>query len=321
LSSRELAVTAFLDLAVAQLETGNPQAAMESAEKAMEKGKSGFGEKWRVSHQRMQVLERMGDIYGNPRDINLCLPEKAIEAYEEGLSIAEASQQREGADVRARRDADRLLRKLSLMVVDKNPDRAIALCRRAVAISEPLVQASPGIPGFLRDLADGLLITGYGVDNLNRTQDALSYYERTLALQTEMRRLSPDSRRFRRDMEETLSSTADAYLKLGKEAEALRYYEKGREITVALLWDRPTDAYLLRDLSDLNERMAAYYAGIARRAGPQARAQWKLSIDAAQRSLETWVEWPRRFAPGEFAARREQQARKRLEEYRKEAGN
>jgi tetratricopeptide (TPR) repeat protein len=285
----------------------------------MERGQSGLGPRWNDSRDRMRVLETMGDIFGNPRDIHLALPDKGIDAYEQALALAEAALNREEDDVRAQRDTDRILRKLALMVVDKNPERAIALCTRALAISQALVKASPGIPGLLRDQADGILITGYGIENLHRVKEAIGYYEKVLAMQTEIRRISPDSRRFRREMEETLSSLGDAHLKLGNYPESMRFYEKGREITVGLLWDRPTDAYLMRDLADLNEQISAWHALAARRGGPSARQHWKQAIEAMEKNLKTWTEWPRKFSPGAFAAQREQHARQLLEEYGKAA--
>ncbi len=316
-ASQTRAVGAMLDMAWARLETGNPAAAMEAAKDAAAKGEASYGAKWKNSHDRLRALETMGDISGNPRDVHLNRPADAIAFYQQALALAEDSFAGEENDVRARRDVNRLLRKLALMVVDDNPQRALDLCRRALPLSDAMVTKSPKTLSYMRDHADGILITGYAIENLGRIQEATSYFEKTLSLQTEIRRMSPDLRRVRREIEETLSSLGDSHVKLGKETEAMRFYEQAREITVGLLWDRPTDAYLLRDLTDLNEQIAALHARIAKRGGSSAKSHWKQAQDAAQKSLETWQEWPKRFAPGEFAALRLEHARKLVEEYRK----
>ncbi|MBI4903906.1 MAG: protein kinase [Acidobacteria bacterium] len=318
-ASERRVVGAMLDMAWARLETGNPEAAMQAARDAVAKGEASYAGRWNQSHDRLRALETMGDISGNPRDIHLNRPAEASGYYEQALAMAETALALEENDVRARRDVNRLLRKLALMVVDANPERALGLCNRAVPISEALVSKSPKTVSYMRDHADGVLIVGYAVENLGRVKEAMGHYEKTLALQTEIRRMSPDLRRVRREMEETLSSLGDSCVKLGLETDAMRYYEKAREITVGLLWDRPTDAYLLRDLTDLNEQMAALHGRIAKRGGPQAKEHWKQAQEFGQKSLDTWLEWPKRFAPGEFAAVRAERARKLVEEYRKAA--
>jgi tetratricopeptide (TPR) repeat protein len=265
------------------------------------------------------MLDLAGDLSGNPRDIHLLDPAAALTHYREALRIAELDYARDTQSATARRNVDRMLRKNAIMLVDSNPEQAMVLTKRALQLSEIHLKSSPRSPEYTRDRVDGILIYGYGLQNLKRHQEALAYLQNGLTEQLQVERFSPDAKRFQRELQETYEALGDTHLALGDQLQALAHYEKGRERTVALLWDRPTDAYLKRDLADSDEKIAGIYAVMARKPTSESRTQWQQAIEYQKRSVDTWSKWPREVAPSAFQKMREQRARQLLDAYQREA--
>ncbi|MCZ2148287.1 MAG: protein kinase [Bryobacterales bacterium] len=319
LSAQEQLLSVQLNLAQAQLETGQTEKALAQVKESEQLGKSSLGAEWEDSRFRFRLLEMMGDTAGNPRDIHLCRPEHAISSYRAALAIAERQYARDTTDARSRRDLDRMLRKVGLMMVDAHPAGALPLYRRALGLSEINLRISPANPDFIRDNADGLLGAGYALQNLNLLHEALQSYQRALDRQMDLKRVSPDWRRFQREFQETYEAMGEVYLRLGKDKDALASLEKGMETIVGLLWERPTDAYLLRDLSDCQESIANFYALEARKGGPTAGTNWRQALDLQKKSVQNWLEWPAKVGPGPYQRMRLEQAQKTLEQFEEAA--
>lgn len=319
LPAQEQLLSVQLNLAQAQLETGQTEKAQARVKESEQLGKAALGAGWEDSRFRFRLLEMSGDIAGNPRDIHLCHPAEAISSYRAALAIAERHYARDTTDARSRRDLDRVLRKLGLMIVDTQPAESLLLYRRAIGLSEINLRISPDNPDFIRDNADGLLGTGYALQNLNHLHEALQSYERVLGRQTELRRATPDWRRFQRELQETYEAMAEVYMRLGKDKDALASLEKGMETIVGLLWERPTDAYLLRDLSDCQESIANFYALEARKGGPAARTNWRQALDLQRKSVQNWLEWPVKVGPGPYQRMRLNRAQETLSQFEKAA--
>lgn len=311
---------AYLTLATAQMEAGAPESALESIQQARQIAEQTLPlELWQASEQRFNLLDLLGDISGNPRDIHLLDAKTAERSFREALAIAETQSARDPGDVRYRRSVDRLLRKIALMVVDTRPEEAVQLTKRALSLSERNLRVSPSNVEFIRDQTDALLITGYALQSFNRWDEALAYFQRAIDRQGDMQRISPESKRFRREVQETYQSMGDAYLRLGKHKEALASYEKAAEHIVGLLWERPTDAYLLRDLADSHEALAAAHAYIAKADPANAKAHWREAAAYQKKALDTWLEWPRKVHASSFHKMRLEKAQKDYDAYRKSA--
>lgn len=319
--AKELLIQTHLDMGWALMESGKPDAAMESVEQARRLGEAlQPAQQWQDSRLRFRMLDLAGDISGNPRDITLQKPDHALSFYLQALRIVEGEYAQDRNDARARRDLDRLLRKVALMTVDSRAAEAAGLVERALALSDINLRASPNNTEYIRDHVDGLLIRAYALQNQQRHRDALTFLQQALQRQLQLQRSSPESKRFQRELQETYEALGDSYLALGDEKRALEHYEKGRERTVALLWERPTDAYLQRDLSDSDEKLANIYAAMARKGGINARDRWRQVLDYQAKSVEIWAQWPRRIAPSAFQRTRLERATKFLDSYQRTAG-
>lgn len=319
-AAKEDLIAGTLNLATAYLASGNPDAALRGAMEAQQTGEMAFGKAvWAKHRLRFRVLDTMGDIYGNHRDINLQEDEKALAAYREALAMAEASYTRDPQDARYRRDVDRLLRKQALLLVDEHPGDAMSMAKRALDLSAINLQASPKNPEYIRDNADAWLIIGYAHEARKQYEDAISFFNRALKLQEDMERASPESRRFLREFEETHEATGNVLLRLDRDKEALENYERAEAVMVKLLWERPTDPYLLRDLSDAHQALGEYYRKQAHRGGPNEKANWRKAVEYQKKCLETWTDWERKIAPSPYAKMRVEGARKKLEGFMKAA--
>ncbi|HUQ90413.1 MAG TPA: serine/threonine-protein kinase [Bryobacteraceae bacterium] len=318
-SAQEQLLSAQLGMAQAQAESGHTEKASDVIREAAEIGQKAFGNQWEASRYYIRLRETIGDMAGYPRDIHLCEPQRALENFRAGLAVAEKHYARDSNDARARRDVDRLLRKIGLMIVDDQPREGMQLYRRALALSEINLAISPSNPEYIRDNADGLLGVGYAFEATNHWEEALAYFQKALQRQMDLKRLSPEWRRFQREFQETYEAIGDAYLQIGRDKDALASYEKGTQTIVGLLWERPTDPYLLRDLSDCHHSLANYYAVLARRGSPQSRSYWKQAIEYQKKSLQIWTEWPAKVSPGPYQRIRLESAKKNLEAYEKAA--
>jgi len=311
-------INAKVSLATAQLQSGDAPRAMRTAEELSAEAEKNI-EPQHPAYQRLRIriLDLIGDIAGNPRDIHLLDRKMALVSYQTALQMAEQNFARDSQDARYRRDLDRALRKFALLVVDEDAEHATRLAQRALTLSEIHLKNSPGNPEYMRDQIDGLLILGYASETRKHWPEALVFLQKALAQQLELQRGSPETRRFKREIQETQEALGNVQLQLGNDRDALASYEKGLELTVGMLWERPTDAYLLRDLTDNHEALANYYATLARRGGPQAHAHWKKAVEYQQKSVEAWTEWPRKVAAGPYPALRLEEARKTLELFEK----
>jgi tetratricopeptide (TPR) repeat protein len=313
-------INAKLSLATAQLQSGDAPKAMRTAEELAAEAEKMIGPK-DESYQRLRlrILDLIGDIAGNPRDIHLLNRQLALSSYRDALAIAEHNFSRDPQDARYRRDLDRALRKLALLVVDEDADQATRLAQRALTLSEIHLKNSPGNPEYMRDQIDGLLILGYASETRKHWPEALVFLQKALSQQLDLQRGSPETRRFKREIQETQEALGDVYLQLGRTKEALASYEKGLELTVSMLWERPTDAYLLRDLTDNHEALAEYYVALAGQGGPQAREHWKKAVEYQRKSVEAWSDWPKKVASGPYPSMRLEEAKKTLDTYEKAA--
>lgn len=307
-------ISAKLSLATAQLQSGDAPRAMRTAEElAMEAEKTIGPQDPSYQRLRLRILDLIGDIAGNPREIHLLDRKMALASYQTALAMAEQNFSRDSQDARYRRDLDRALRKLALLVVDEDAEQATRLAQRALTLSEIHLKNSPGNPEYMRDQIDGLLILGYASETRKHWPEALVFLQKALAQQLELQRGSPETRRFKREIQETQEALGDVYLQLGNEKESLASYEKGMELTVSMLWERPTDAYLLRDLTDNHEALAEYYAAQARKGGTTAHAHWKKAVEYQRKSVEAWSDWSKKVAGGPYPVLRLEEAKKTLE--------
>lgn len=236
------------------------------------------------------------------------------------MEIAEKLYRRDTNDARGRRDLDRSLRKLAFVQVDENPPEAIRLYQRALRLVEAGLRLSPNNAELIHDETDAYLGMSLAFERMNNHREALQYLVKAHGRQTELKRLTPEWRQFQREFKETYQAMGDAQVALGNTNAALASYEKGRETIVGLLWAQPTDPQLLRDLADMDESLAGFYARQARLEAGPSRGPWKRAIDYQKKSLDTWREWPRTVLPGPYQQMREKRAAALLAGYEKEAG-
>lgn len=322
LPSKVQLLSTEISLANVKLDVGDAQGAVDTASQAMVQGEATFGrEAWAESSYKILLHHVLGDAMGHARHLNLGRPEEALKHYQAALEIAERHLKRDDNDARARRDVDLSLRKIAFMIVDTQPRAAMIDYRRAKELSFINLRNSPSNAEYVRDQADALLGIGYAFQSSKHWPEALESIQYAFDRQNDLKRLSPEWRRFQREFQESFAALGDVHMELGNEKATLENYEKALETTVALLWEQPTDALLLRDLADSHECLARYYAWMAERHASEGSSYWKQAIDFQQKSYDTWREWPTKVsATSVYAQKRLQDATTQLAAYRKAAG-
>ena len=127
-----------------------------------------------------EAYRRAGDLQGNPAFFHFGETKRAEASFRKALEISEQLAGRDPKDAQAQAQLGNVMRHLASVLRDSDPEESIRLYRRAEAILEPLLLASPGDFKNRRDLANTSLGLSFPYRATKRYQESLAELDKAL---------------------------------------------------------------------------------------------------------------------------------------------
>jgi tetratricopeptide (TPR) repeat protein len=292
---------AYTHLAGVQLIMGNLEEARKNYEIALRQNEAAMRLADLTTYERSDLAsshENLGDILGNPDDLNFGDRGAAVSHYRLAVQIMETLAQTDPEDFRARDGVAETYRGLGATLLYDQPAESLALYEQATAISKTLSDADPGNTEYRRDYASGLAGAGEALRVLGRGREALQKLTPALELTRAVSLQLPDevsvvvsAGRIERDL-------GDALLAIGDERGSIERYRQALATHEEAIRRVPANLYFQRQYADSMEAMARYYMIVRRRT--EARA-------FLDRCSGFWQDWTRRNLATPYAGVRERQ--------------
>jgi tetratricopeptide (TPR) repeat protein len=292
---------AYTHLAGVQLVMGDLDEARKNYEIALRENESAMRLADVTTYERSDLAsshENLGDILGNPDDLNFGDRAAAVSHYRVAVQMMETFAQGDPEDVRAQDDMAESYRGLGATLLEDQPAESLALYEKAAAISKTLSDADPANTDYRRDYAVGLAGEGEALRLLGRGREAIEKLTPALAHLQAVSVQLPDpvsplvsAGRVQRDL-------GDALLAIGDEKGSLERYQQALATHEGTIRRVPANLYYQRQYADSMEAMARYYMAVGRRT--EARA-W------LDRCSAFWQDWRRRGLALPYSTRRERQ--------------
>jgi tetratricopeptide (TPR) repeat protein len=162
-NSRSSLRGSYANLAGAQLITGDLYGARENYVTALRAVEATLRQADATVYEHSMLAaahKNLGDILGNPDDLNCGDRRAAVSHYLAAIEIAEALAASDRQDVRARDDLAGAYRGLGTILLEEQPQRALKLHQQAAAISQEISVVDPSNMKYRRDI--GLARMGIG---------------------------------------------------------------------------------------------------------------------------------------------------------------
>src|SRR5262249_37141958 len=252
--------------------------------------------------------QNLGDVLGNPDDLNLGDQIGAISHYRTAIAIDEALAAADPQDVRARDGLADTYRGFGAILVEGQPAEAHKLNRQAVAISEGLSKAEPSNTKYRHDVALGKMGSGEALHKLGKNREALQELAPALELMKALSGTMVNQISLIGDVGRIHRDIGNVLLVSGDEEGALEHYRQAVAETEELARRAPSNLYFQRQHADSLEALGRYYLRLAQR----QRELKKEARSWLQRGLAVWQDWTRREVATPYAAARQDQATRYL---------
>jgi tetratricopeptide (TPR) repeat protein len=243
--------------------------------------------------------QSLGDILGNPEQLNLGDRERVLAHYRKAQRIAEELAAADPKDIRARSDLSDLYRSFGAVLLDGDPAEAFPYYSKALAISEELSAADPANLAGKRHLALDLLGTGGALRGLERKDEAAQHARRGLALMQSVIAAAPGEIGWMVDLCRGYAVLGRILLARGDETGAVENYEASLVTAEKLLQRNPAALNFQRARADALASLARCYLSLRARPDRKAIARTRL-----EESLTVWRDWNIRGVATPYAARR-----------------
>ncbi len=248
--------------------------------------------------------QSLGDILGNPEELNLGDRPGAISHSRKGVGIFEALAAADQHDVRARDDLAGMYRSLGAILREERPAEALETYQKAAAISEELSAGDPSNTKFRHDAALAHAGAGESLHRLGKNREALQKLAPALDAMKSLAASAPDQVLLLAEVGRIHRRIGDGLLAEGDEQRAEENYRQALAAAEELTRRTPSSLYFRRHYADAVESLGRYYGTLARlRPALKTEArQW------LQKSLAVWRDWARRNVAAPYAGMREGQA-------------
>jgi tetratricopeptide (TPR) repeat protein len=175
---------------------------------------------------------------------------EALEAYQEGLALAERLAKDDPSNAGWQRDLSVSYEKVgNVLIAQGKLAEALASSQDSLAIRERLAKADPGNAGWQRDLSVSYNQVGDVLIAQGKLAEALASYQESLAIRERLAKADPGNAGWQRDLSISHERVGIVQKAQGKLAEALASYQESLAIAERLAKADPGNAGWQRDLS------------------------------------------------------------------------
>jgi serine/threonine protein kinase len=254
--------------------------------------------------QLEEAYRRAGDLQGNPSYFHLGDMEQAKFYHQKALRIAQQLSDRDPNDAQARAHLSLAFRRMGAVQRGSHPAGAAKLYQQSLSLLKPLMTESPEDLNYRRDLANTQLGLAIALQNARKYKQASTEAASALTLQRAILQRSPDRMVVREDSFDSMITLGQLRLATGDSTEALALYTEALR-NAEFLYDRNKEnLYAERCLAIAYESMGDYYARDDRTRS-NAR-EWY------GKALAVWTQWRIGNLAMPFAARREDELKRRM---------
>jgi non-specific serine/threonine protein kinase/serine/threonine-protein kinase len=290
---------AYVRVADAQKETGDLKSARDNYSTALWAVEEAMRQKDATLYEESMLSgahQSLGNVLGNPEDLNYGDIAGAISHYRIAIGIDEKIAASDPHDVRARHDLGGSYRSFGSILLEEQPAEALTLYERSAVISRGLSEAEPSNTKYRRELALSLVGVGEALHRLGKPREAL------LKLAEAVKQLEhgagdpPEvelfglTARVHRDI-------GIALLDRGVEEVALDNLQRALAASGELIRRAPSNLYFQRQHANSMEFLGRYYARLSERR-PELKTEARAWL---HKSLAVWREWTRRKVAEPYA--------------------
>jgi tetratricopeptide (TPR) repeat protein len=247
--------------------------------------------------------QNLGDLMGNPDDLNLGERPAAISHYREAVKIDEALAASDLQDLRASDGLASTYRNFGAILLEDQPAEALKLYEKATALSQRVSAVDPTNTKYRRDIALGQAGIGESLHGLGRDREALTTLTGALESINALAAADPTDIPLIGFVGRIHREIGNVLLSLGDMKGALDHYMLALDSTGEPIRRAPANLYYQRRHADAVESLGRYYAKLAEH-------RKELKPDALQwleKSLAFWKDWVGRGLAAPYAGVRERQ--------------
>jgi tetratricopeptide (TPR) repeat protein len=205
-----------------------------------------------VLEEAASAVGTLGDIYGLPGAGSLENSTEAINCYREQTALSERALKMFPSDMRARRALAVSIYKIANMVIDKDPNAAVAGYRQAMAVITGLPQTAPTLR--LLNGVEGHLVHAYTA--LGKTAEALAQMEAANNRAAQMAAGDPQDDRAKFDLATSDVTLAHTLAAAGKRREARQSLLRSLHILEAMIKRDPENKVIEDHRQDVKDDLA-----------------------------------------------------------------
>jgi serine/threonine protein kinase len=304
---------AYANFAGALRDSGDLDGARENFERALQVVEEALRQPNFTVNERVYQIgtyQSLGDILGDPEDLNLGDRAGALSNYTKALELAERLAPADRQNLHITRELSDALRRLGMLLLEENPAGALEYFERSLALTRKLTEANPSNLEYRADHALRQLSIAEALLALRRKEavEAASYglemaHAAVAAFPGQIPRMRLVTRAHR--------VLGGALLEGGERDRALESLRSGLESAEKLLQRAPASLYLQWDRADAYESLGRCYAKLAAREARSTPRRSELAAEAKQwfrKSLGVWQDWTRRGVAPSYARMRESRA-------------
>ena len=305
-NSRSSLRGAYVNLAGTQLIEGDLSAARENYELVLRLVEQAVRQPDTTVLERSSMAsahENLGDLMGNPDDLNFGDHAAAVSHYRRAIEIVEAIAAADREDVRAQDVVAGAYRSFGIILMAEQPVEALKLYQRAQAISEKISSIDPSNTRYRRDIALSQMGTAESLHGLARDREALPKLTSALESMRSLAAADPGQIPLIGSVGRIYRDLGDVWLALGDEKGALKNYMLALNAAAEPIRRAPANLYYQRQHTDAVESLGRYYAKLAER----RRELKPEALRWLEMSLAFWRNWTSRGVAVPYAGVRERQ--------------
>jgi len=303
---------AYSILAGVQLVAGDIMGARENYEMALKIAAEAVLQPNTNIYERSTLsgaYENLGNLLGNPYELNLGEFPAAVSRVSSAIGILEAMAAEDRHDVRARDDLSSAYNSLGAILLEPEPSKALQAYQKARTLAEELTAGEPSNAKYRKNFAAGQMGIGEALHRLGRNPEALQSLTHAREMMEALEKSASgvdsgaDEIRTMCAISRVHRDIADVLLAIGDEKGALQGYRDALASSEKFLRRDPASVYYQRSRADSMESLGRYYATLARRR-PELKAEARSCLE---KSLATWQDWKRRNIAAPYSGVREKQ--------------